>query len=221
MCDNDLADLEKQSYRESMQDGSNVLAQGMLLFSFSLLIWSQIMPLQTEMILYFSGALMFILAFLLPKRLLEGYVYPRTGYVKHRMPSPLWQAVLLLPVFLGFVVMIALLVLLYGISFNVNLIYRFTPLYLGLVMLPQSTMSVKKTGNRMYFLQGVLMSITGFVFVVLDFGVPLLGLVLYMFLCGAIIALVGLVKLFRFIKKYPVLELPEGDTPEQRKSHFY
>ncbi len=212
--DSDPTELEKQLYRESMQDGSNVLAQGMLLISFSLLIWSQVVPLQTELMLFFSGTLMLILAFLLLKRFREGYVYPRTGYVEHRMPSPSWQAALLLPVFLGFVVMIALLVLLYGISFDVNLVYRFAPLYLGLVMIPPSTMSVKKTGNRRYFLQGVLMSITGFVFVVVDFGSPRLGLILYMFLWGGIITLVGLVKLFRFIKKYPVLELPEGDAPE-------
>jgi len=72
----------------------------------------------------------------------------------------------------------------------------------------------KQTGNRIYSLQGILMSITGFVFVVTDFGESRLGFILYMLLWGSILTLVGLILFVRFIKNNPVITALEDADSE-------
>ncbi|MDF1538250.1 MAG: hypothetical protein P1Q69_05060 [Candidatus Thorarchaeota archaeon] len=219
--DTELVELEQKAFKESIQDGLNIMTMGMILFVFavgySAPYISEVLPLHVGVWVNLLLLLLFIPIFLLVtgNRLKERFTYPRIGYVKPRNVEPRHQAAMILSIALGFIVIIAFTFLSFGPSFdNIEMAYRFMPLYFGLAMVIPSILFVRKTGNLIYSLLGILMGITGFAFVVTDFGEPRLGFVLYMLLWSSILTLVGLVLFVRFIKTYPVFELPEDDASE-------
>jgi len=216
--DQDLIELEQKAFKEIAQDGLNIIWTGMFLLIlsgiFSQPYWSEILPLHIGAWLGLLFPILLVPVLLIGTRLKERFTYPRIGYVKPRDVEPKYNVAMLLPVALVFIVIIAFLILSFGSSFDIEMAYRFMPLYFGLVMVVPSLMLVKKTGNRIYSLQGILMSMTGFVFGVTDFGESRLGFILYMLLWGSILTLVGLILFVRFIKNNPVITALEDADSE-------
>ncbi len=149
------------------------------------------------------------------ERLRERITYPRIGYVKPRKAEIDSYAIGIVGfIFLLYIVITALHVLLVGSPFDLEVLFRYAPLYIGVGMILPSLWLVKAMGNRNYSLFGALASITGLVFTIAGSSDSRLGFVLYTLLWGIIVTVAGISKLVSFIKNNPILEISENAISE-------
>ncbi len=211
--DKTLIELKQQSYSTWMQDGLNFIWMGigMLCTSFFSLANSMRDLLNLGLIPGLVGLLFYGIY----ERLREKITYPRIGYVKPRKVEIDSYSIRSVGfVFLLYIVIITLHVLIVGSPFDIEALFRYGLLYIGIAMILPSLWSAKATGNRNYNLLGILTSISGLVFMVTDFIDPRVGFALYTILWGSIVTVAGITKLVLFTKSYPLLELPETDVIE-------
>ncbi len=206
--DRDLVELEQKTYREYMQDGLTFLFLGVLLFITSAL------SSQPSFLPIFIVVMMFIPQAV--ERIKERFTYPRLGYVQLREEDPRSTAKGIIR-FVVFVIVASFVVLIlyFGPSFEVEIIYRALPVIFGIIMIGPSLWLVEKTGSRTYYLFGVLVALSGLGFALFDFNDRFLGFSLFLFLWAGILTVIGLIMFVRFISNYPIIEPLGGHDPEK------
>jgi hypothetical protein len=141
------------------------------------------------------------------ERLRKKYTYPRIGYVKLQDEDPTNVGKGFFGfLFIVFLVPIALVIVLLGGNVTLAMLYQWLPFAFGFVILGPCIYLVDLTGSRKFYLLGIATSVTGFlVSLIVEQG--LLGFVLYMLGWSLVIMLTGFISFFRFIRKYPILDL--------------
>jgi hypothetical protein len=217
MPDNaDIQELEQETYRYSMQDGLAEIFAGLGLIIFACMIGVQ----DIESYGFFCSYCIFLLLIVFRTPILEKLrrkvTYPRIGYVKVRRdePSPPVMVVLFSVMTIIVIVSGALVIIPSDLPIY-DILWKYMPVSLGMVMIPAGFSLVEKTGDRRYFAFGLLGVTTGLIFALLEFEPPKAGPVLYLLGWGVVIILVGLTTFIRFIRKYPIIDPDEVEASEQ------
>ncbi len=209
MSDNtNIQELERETYRYSMQDGLAEILVGLSLVASAGVI--------EDFGWYYSFLLLIVFMIPIWEKLRRKFTYPRIGYVKVRRdePSQPGMAVLLLVV-MSLVVVPFTLTLIPGDNPIYNTLWRYSPIVFGVMMIIPSFFLVEKTGDCRYHALGLLTVTTGLIIALLEFESPRAGAVLCLLGWGVAIILVGLTTFIRFIRKYPIIEPDEVEASEQ------
>ena len=87
--------------------------------------------------------------------------------------------------------------------------YSWVPLLFGLIMFGPSAFLVEKTGQKYYYVFVIFCSLLGFAISIIDFPNVFDGISLYFLVLGVFILIYGILKHFRFIQNYPVVDIEE------------
>ena len=208
MNDEELLEIERKTYRESMRDGLTEFLLGLVLIVIpGLMLKSSFVPIFVVFYIIF-----------LPQGIeafRRRFTYPRTGYVKLREEQPpklsLGVAVVVLLIF------ISIIAVFYSLAIGVidrYFIWRCLPTVFGVIMWGPSLYLKDKTGQNRYYLFGTLMTITGLAVTLAVFIPATFSLTIYMLSWGFAFLVLGVIRFALFIRKYPVIQTPEDESDE-------
>ncbi len=208
MNENDILEIERGTFRESMKDGLTEFLLGLVLLVVpGLMIESFFVPIFVVFYIIFlpQGVEAFR----------RKYTYPRTGYVKMREESPpkltLGVAAAVLLIF------ITIVAIFYSFSIGVidrYFIWKWLPTVFGVIMCGPSLYLKDKTGQNRYYLWGILTTITGVAVSLAPFISAELSLTLYMIAWGVFFMVLGIIRFILFIRNNPVIDAREDDIGE-------
>lgn len=200
--DIDLVKLEKATFRTANQDGLTELWMGLMILAIALLLIHTV----------FVGivAILIIFQAMFNEKIKEKFTYPRIGKVKllgeAEMPSGYGWILVAVTMILAFA----------SVMFSaryenelVLLIARWAPALAGIGLIQPSAYLVSKSGLNRYYGIGIVSSILGVVFTLLEFPTAVSRMTVYMAIVGGLFILAGIASLARFVRKYPVLDLEE------------
>ncbi|UCH04327.1 MAG: hypothetical protein JSW05_12270 [Candidatus Thorarchaeota archaeon] len=204
----DLKSLEQESFRELMHDGFTEMLLGLILAALPVLV------LHPGIISIF---VVFYILFLPP--FLEGirrkYIYPRIGYVKLSEDEPPKVTARLVATLVLIIVFVAAVI--YSVAIGIidqDLVYRWIPAAFGLIMWVPSVYLEEKSGQNRYYLFGALMTITGVAVALAPIADSNFVGFLYFVCWGLFFLALGLVKYALFVRRFPVVDLPEDVQDE-------
>jgi hypothetical protein len=201
----DLKQLEKEVYRESLQDGLLEIAIGALMYFCGLLIADP-----KTMVIYVAYV---AFAPWVVRGIKERYIYPRLGKVvlRHEKPRPLLTGVF---VTLGAAALIAT-----GLAVSGRLTspewYRWLPICLGLCLVAAFAYLYVRSGSARYL-------IYAFVALAAALTVSLIRLpsakdyiAVYLICTGTVAGVTGAIRLRRFLRTHPPVEQGVADENAQ------
>ncbi|MFW9904959.1 MAG: hypothetical protein ACFFFH_11545 [Candidatus Thorarchaeota archaeon] len=204
----DLKQIEKQTYQEFMIDGITEILSGIVLIFLPVFICIPIFVVFIPFFLLFGAEPLF-------ESIRERTTYPRLGRVEFKpdtekedysIKKSLLEFLFLI---LGAFIITLLMMIMVERDFDLSLIYKWIPFLFGLIMFGPSLFLVDKTGQQRYYFLGVLSTILGFSFSLLDFPDNIIRLFLYFFILGVLMIILGIIRYIRFIQKYPVIQTEE------------
>ena len=209
MSDNaDIHELEQETYRYSMQDGLVEILVGLIFVTFAGVI--------EDFSWHYTFLLLIVFMIPLLEKLRRKVTYPRIGYVKVRQDEPSRPGMAVLFFVMAILVVVPLAwVLIPSDNPIYDILWRYSPIVFGVMMILPSFFLVEKTGDRRYYALGLLTVTTGLIVALLEFEFPRAGPVLYLRGWGVAIILVGLTTFIRFIRKYPIIDPDEVEASEQ------
>jgi len=199
----DLKGIEQNAYRESMRDGLTELLLGALLLLASTL-WMEpgVSPAFIALFALFGPKIL--------EALKRRYTYPRIGYVKLKAEDGVKVAKGIFGYMMGVVAAMAVfLALAYWGSWSTDLIYKWTPTFMGAMMLGAMLYTQGKSGDDKYYIYGLLALVTGVAFSLHDFELFEIGFSIYLLLWGGVMLSTGSVTFLRFTRRYPRTTEPE------------
>ena len=219
-----LKGLEQESFRELNQDGFNEINFGILFLLYFNLIYigkpgypsiPSIFHASLGLTIAIFSMVYIIFIFLFYKVYRKKYVYPRIGYLKLR-------EVRSSKAILGAIAAVILVVaeeitLIYLLSIDVvtiDWVYRWIPAFFGLTAFMVCFALKDRSGQNIYYLLGVLMTITGFVVALAEFISADMVPMVYFNGWGFAFIVVGVIKFVLFIRKYPIIGTPEVANSE-------
>lgn len=194
----DLDEIERKAYRETVKDGFTEILLGILLL-YTSLTWLR--PGATSafipMFIIFGPRVL--------EALKQRYTYPRIGYVKIKVED---GGKIAKGIFGYMLVVFALLVVVLGSVYwgrwSSDLIYRWTPTFMGAMLLGAMLYVQGRSGEDKNYAYGILALLVGIPFSLYDFEPVMMGLVAYLQLTGWASLLIGLVTFMRFRSRYPL-----------------
>ena len=220
-----LKELEQESFREFNRDGLNETNFGIIFllffnaFTFGIIEYPSISPtlltlLGLALIMFISVYIIFI--FLYYKVYRKKYVYPRIGYVKPReVRSTKMKLGAIALMIIVIAEEIALIHMLSTGIVTIDWIYRWVPVFSGLTALPFCLSLKDRSGQNRYILVGILMIITGVALALAEFITTLLVPVIYFDGWGLAFIVMGIIKFVLFIRNYPIIDTPEVEYNER------
>jgi hypothetical protein len=204
-----LETIEQESYRELMQDGfSEILVGTIFLVLPAIFLQSSFLPIFVVFYVIFMPQGVEIIR--------KKYTYPRIGYVKLREDEPPKISLgIVVVVLLIFITIIAVFYFAFIDVIDRFFIWKWIPAVFGFIMWGPSLYLKGKTGQRAYYLPGLLMSITGVATALVTFLTAEVGTALFMVGWGLAFMVLGLIRFLLFIRKYPILDNPEDESSEQ------
>lgn len=203
----DLDEIERNAYRETVKDGFTEIFLGVLLL-YTSLTWLR--PGVTSAFI----PLFIIFGPRVLEALKQRYTYPRIGYVKIKVEDGVKIAK---GIFSYMLVVIVLLVVVVGAvywgSWNSDLVYRWTPTFMGAMLLGGMLYTQGRSGEDKYYVYGFLSLLIGIAFSLYDFEPVKIGFMAYLQLTGWASFLIGLVTFMQFRGRYP-LQKPEDNELE-------
>jgi hypothetical protein len=201
--------VERESYRELMQDGfSEILVGTIFLVLPAILLQSSFLPIFVVFYIIFMPKGVEVIR--------KKYTYPRIGYVKLREDeAPKITIGIAVVVLLIFITIIAIFYFAFIDVIDRFFIWKWIPAVFGFIMWGPSLYLKDKTGQKTYYLPGVLMSVTGVATSLATFLTAEVGTSLFMISWGLAFIALGLVRFLLFIRKYAILGNPEDESNEQ------
>jgi hypothetical protein len=205
----DLKELEQKTYNEFLIDGITEILLGLMLLFFPVMYMN---PVFVAFIPFY----VFIVAPQILEKIRQRTTYPRIGRVEFKevedfsniyFKKSLLEVLLLLvcAVIITFLAMI----IFEGKILEMDQWYSWVPLLFGLIMFGPSVFLVEKTGKKNYYSFVIFCSLLGLTISILDFPNVFDGVYLYFLVLGIFILLYGIIKYFRFIQTYPVIDIEE------------
>jgi hypothetical protein len=197
----DLQRVERQVFRDTVQDGLTELLAGIMLIATGLFRR-----------LNLDGGAGLVTVFLLwpgYRVLKRRLTYPRTGYVElvQERPWDLVRGMLVYSLLVFGMVVVALV--LRGEFEDATDLYRWIPVLVGLLISGGFIYLGSKSGLARYYVLIALLMASGLLFSLLNIPSSQTRLSLYLLTIGGLLLLVGVGILFRFVRQNPVLEHKE------------
>jgi hypothetical protein len=197
-----LEEIERRIYREANSDGIMELLLGVLLLLMAA-TWARS---------YFTVFLAFFPIY--GNRVMETIrakvTYPRIGYVELKQASARigWGI-------LGYtIVVIAVVSVIATIFYGGNLenldIYKWVPLAIGGIFLGGLTYHHGMSGDPVTYLYSFTAIVAGGIFTFYLTESPMYSIELYLLFLAGFFTLAGLVRLFTFMRRNPVVEMPDA-----------
>jgi hypothetical protein len=205
----DLVKLEQATFRTANQDGLTEFWMGLMIAAIGMILVESSFTVYIALIIVFQVAV--------TERIKEKYTYPRIGRVKLKgeseIPStPGW-------IVFAIIAIIAISAAVFSTIADyevVHIIATWAPLILGIVFLQPSAYLVERSGLKRYYGFGISILVLGVLFFLLPFPHPADRMALFMLLSGGVLVLAGVTSMYRFTRKYPILE-PEDVGIEQEE----
>lgn len=205
----DLIEIEQKTYLEhEMIDGISEILVGFLLIFSPLFLFSPIFLIFIYIPVFFAGPLVNFIR--------ERTTYPRIGRVEFKTDQDkedfsVKRSILVFLLFMLVTALIAIImmVIVEGKILNISSLYKWAPLWFGLVMFGPSLILVEKTGRRHYYFFGIFTTLLGFIFSLIAFPDVMDGMILFFFVLGIFLLIFGIIKHIRFIQTYPVIHIKE------------
>lgn len=199
----ELDQIERKMYREANSDGIMELLLGIVLF-FMAGVWGR------------SYSSVFLVFFpIYGSRVLEAIkrklTYPRIGYVKFKPEGASigWGI-------LGYVLVVIAVVSIVAFIFNGgNLedvdVYRWVPLAIGGIFLGGMIYHHGKSGDPYVYLYSFVTLVAGGIFTFYGLESSMRSIEFYLLSLAGFFLIVGIIRLVTFIRRNPVVEVPEVD----------
>ena len=219
-----LKELEQESFQELNRDGFNEVNLGMVLLLFFNAIYfgipeypsiSPIILSWLGLTITIFGMVYIIFIFLYYKVYRKKYVYPRIGYLKlreiHSLRAKLGGLAVLILVIAEEIILIHMLST--GVV-TIDWVFRWVPVLFGLTACTFCLALKNRSGQNSYLLVGALLTITGFAVALAEFISAELVPIVYFDGWGFAFIVVGLIKFVLFIRYYPIIETSEVEHNE-------
>lgn len=199
-----LEGIEQRAWRESMQDGLEMIMIGVILLGTSAHYFS------SSASIFFTTIFPLIMARPVIEAVRRRYTYPRTGYVKVQADDGKKTAK---GIFLFMAVVVAVIAVALYIIFGSGLwppyvFYQVAPAFMGAMILGAMIYTKSKSGDPRYHLYGLIALAGGIAFSIHRFAPVKSGITLYLLFVGGVFLLSGLVQFATFLREHP---LPVGD----------
>jgi len=197
----DLKEMKQRANKLLSQDGLMELLLGAILFVSSASFSGK--PVFTP----FLGLYVIFL-----NGILEGFrkrfTYPRIGYVKLADDDSKETGYGILT-FVGVagVALSLFIYLAYG-TISGELIYRWLPMLIGMILFGAFQYTLSKTVDNTYYIYILAVLGGGLAFSLKDFADPKMGIQLYLLLMSGMFIVAGIARFIAFTKKHPVREAP-------------
>jgi hypothetical protein len=193
----DLKRLEKRAWLEYQRDGLTEIIFGIFLFAGAALLRS------TSYIGFYAILVIYITP--LVESLRKKYTYPRIGRVKLQQDAPkkTFKGIF------GFLILVLIImssafIIFTGSIGDAVLWRKWTPTWVGAMMLGAFTFSASKTGAFRYRVYGISAFIGGIIFSLNNSGADYTGIEYYLLAMSAVLIPIGIVQFFMFIKDNPL-----------------
>jgi len=192
-----LKEMEKKSWRYSMQDGLIEVSLGILLVVLGLL-------LSIEFTIGFIVVFFIIFMNPLLEVVRKKFTYPRIGRVKvhEDEPKKTVGGIFLYMIVVAAIMGVAMFVI-FG-EINAENIYRSLPIFFSIMILGAMLYSYGKSGSQRFYVYATLALVTAPVFSFINFEGRLANLGYYLLFIGFIFLIIGLIIFIRFLRKYPL-----------------
>ncbi len=208
----DVKEIQRKTYRDTQQDGFIELFTGMFFVFYGGVCYDVLAGFSTEFP-YFPFILFFVFLGGILEAVRRKVTYPRIGRAKIKEEIHLLYFVaVIVPLALFPLAMYVLR--LFSDARTVELVAKWSPAFMGIVLAGLVWDRVTKTGNNQYCGIAILSVVGGFLFSVIDFSPSSTGILLLFVITGGAYFLFGVVMLIQFVRKYPVLE---GDSNDQQR----
>jgi MFS family permease len=191
-----LKEMEKKSWRYSIQDGLIEVSLGILLVVLGLL-------LSIEFTIGFIVVFFIIFMNPLLEIVRKKYTYPRIGRVKvhEDEPKKTMVGIFLYLITVAMIMGIAMFVI-FG-EINAENIYKSLPIFYSIMILGAMLYSYGKSESQRFYLYAVLALLTAPVFSYINFEGRLANIGYYLLFIGFIFLIIGLIIFIHFLIKYP------------------
>ncbi len=192
-----LKDMEKKSWRYSMQDGLIEASIGILLVVLGLL-------LSIEFTIVFIVVFFIIFMNPLLEIIRKKFTYPRIGRVKvHEDPTKKTVGGISLYMIVVAAIMGVGMFVIFG-EINAENIYRSLPIFFSIMILGAMLYSYGKSGSLRFYIYAALAMVTAPFFSFINFEGRLVSLGYYLLFIGFIFLIIGLIIFIHFLRKYPI-----------------
>ncbi|MFB3894733.1 MAG: hypothetical protein ACE14V_00365 [bacterium] len=210
----DVKHIEQKVYREIEQDGLTELYLGIFypFYASVCLMLYNYLGLSIRPSSKISLFIVFIPIFIFSYKFIrERFTYPRIGYVEKKIiiPPSFLYAVVFPIAFFPLLAAIALLI--WRTAGFLHAILQWTPAFFGILLVFWFQDMVKKSGIKMYYLLALISVLSGLIISLFKFPNSMLGIAIYWYIMSGVFLLYGLIKLVRFIYKYP-RPVKEGES---------
>ena len=200
----DLEGIEQRAWRESMQDGLEIIMIGVVLLGTSTTFFSSFPSI------FFTTFFPLIMALPIIEAVRRRYTYPRTGYVKVQADD---AKMTVRGIFLYGVVVVAVIAVALYIIFGSGLwppfvFYQAVPAFVGAMLLGAMIYTRSKSGDPRYHAYGLIALASGIAFSIHRFAPVHNGITFYLLFIGGAFLIFGLVQFATFLREHP---LPVGD----------
>ncbi|MCW3979400.1 MAG: hypothetical protein NWF12_06580 [Candidatus Bathyarchaeota archaeon] len=205
-----LEEIEQKAWRESMQDGLEMLMISVVLLGTSATFFSSFPSI------FFTTIFPLIMARPIIEAVRRRYTYPRTGFVKVQADD---AKMTVRGIFLYGVVVVAVIAVALYIIFGSGLwppyiFYQVTPAFVGAMLLGSMIYMRSKSGDPRYHVYGLIALAGGIAFSIHRFAPVHSGITLYLLFVGGVFFLLGLVQFATFLREHPLAvgdDLDEGE----------
>lgn len=200
----DLEEIERKMYREANSDGIMELLLGILLFFMA--------------VTYARSNLTVLLAFFfifLGNRVIEAikakFTYPRIGYVEFKQEDASLGWGILGYVLVVIAVVSVIATIFYGGNLEKFDVYKWVPLMIGGFFLGGMIYHHGKSGDPVTYLYSFITLVAGGIFTFYLTEPFPHNIELYLLFLAGFFILAGLVRLLTFMRRNPVMEMPDAD----------
>ena len=201
----DVDDIERKVRREYSQDGIIELLMGVMMFFMAgTFATSKLVVFITFPILYMNKFLEF---------LRSKFTYPRLGYAELKPDEgPETGYGILRYMLIVIAIMSVSLFFLYNGDFTDFSIYKWMPTFIGAIFLGAMLYLRRTTGDPYALVYAVISLIGGLAFSLYEFTNPKDNIEYYLLSLSLFYLLAGCLRLYNFMKKNPVINLPLEDA---------
>lgn len=199
-----LEEIEQRAWRDSMQDGLEMVMISIILLGTSATFFS------SSTTIFFTTIFPLLFARPIIEAIRRRYTYPRTGYVKVQADDGKKTA---RGIFLYMAVVVAVIAVALYIIFGSGLwppyvFYQVAPAFIGAMILGAMIYTKSRSGDPRYHMYGLIALASGVAFSIRRFAPVKNGITLYLLFMGGVFLLLGLVQFATFLREHP---LPVGD----------
>jgi hypothetical protein len=193
--------LEKELIKDTMVDGLTEIFMGVIFL---------LMPivLQNPIFVVFYAFVPLVSRFLLDT-VRYRTTYPRIGRIelKEEVDIHVRKSLTELLMLLTFALILTgmSMVIVEGRILEIENWYKWVPMLFGLIMFGPSIYLAEKTGQKNYYLLGIVATLLGVGFSITDFPTSKDGMYLYFYALGVISVLFGILRFIVFMRRYPII----------------